>query len=149
MALKKLKRIKSTRFWRKGSGELLGFVIIAPFIILLICFIIAATQISITNQNLTFAAYNCGRAAVISETYNIAEKKANEIYLAEMGDVGSDAAHYSFIPCELEVLNGEEWEKGSYVKCTVRYYISTMMPFTSGVREQSIVMMIENGDLDK
>jgi len=86
---------------------------------------------------------------VISETYNIAEKKANEIYLTEIGDAGSNAAQHGFIPCELELLNGEEWEKGSYVKCTVRHYVDTMMPFTSGVREQSIVMMIENGDMDK
>jgi hypothetical protein len=32
------------------------------------------------------------------------------------------------------------------VRCTVRYHINTIMPFTSGVREYSIVMMIENGD---
>ena len=49
-----------------------------------------------------------------------------------------------YVPFEMEILDGAKWEKGSFVKCTVRIYVETLLPFTSGVREESIVMMIEN-----
>jgi hypothetical protein len=44
----------------------------------------------------------------------------------------------------MTVLDGNQWVKGSFVKCTVRVYVNTLLPFTSGVREESIVMMIES-----
>lgn len=138
--------IKHKSFWHKGSGELTGFAIIMPFIILLIFIIVGATEISIVNQKLTYTAYDCCRAAVVSETMDSAEDRAIEMYEYHLCSVSEATKDHSFIPCELTLVDGTEWEKGSLVKCTVRSYLNPLMPFTSGVREQSIVMMVENGD---
>ena len=133
-------------FWKKGNGEFLSLAIIFPFIILLICFIISAVQVGSVNQQLTFTAYNACRAAVVAETEDIARERAVAMYETNVCSVADATKEVSYVPCEIKIVDGSEWKKGSLVKCTVRYYISTYMPFTSGVREQSITMMIENGD---
>lgn len=132
-------------YWKKGGGELLGFAIIIPCIMLLIMAIVAATQIANINQALNYCAYNACRTAVVSDSYAAAEQRVQESYELQFGTENSRKHGYE--PVSLEMINpGETWKKGNFVKCTVRYHINTIMPFTSGVREYSIVMMIENGN---
>ncbi len=145
MFSEKLNQILPQNFWKKGGGEILSFVIVVPCILFMVCAIIASAQIGYINQTLNFCAYNAGRAAVISDSKRAAENRVNATYETQFGM--QNARKYGYIPFELEVLDGDDWEKGAFVKCTVRYYIKTLTPFTSGVREQSIVMMIENGDV--
>lgn len=137
------KKIFTKNFWKKGNGELLGFACMIPFMMFIILFIISIAQIGVINSELQQAAYNCGRAAVVSESEVIAESRAEAMY---MQLIGPNTSGHSYTQCEIEVLDGADWEKGSYIRCTVRYYADVMMPFTSGVREQSVVMMIEAGD---
>lgn len=75
-----------------------------------------------------------------------ATARGRAIYEDAIGDIAavSTMGGTAYIPFELEILDGARWEKGSFVKCTVRIYVETLLPFTSGVREESIVMMIEN-----
>lgn len=133
-------------FWKKGGGEIIGFVYILPFIVMLICCIIAAAQVSTTKQLLTYTAYNSCRAAVVSTDEATAVSRGEAIYEDAIGDIAavSTLGGTPYEPFELEILDGAQWEKGSFVRCTVRLYTETLLPFTSGVREQSIVMMIEN-----
>ena len=138
--VKYFKKLKNKSFWQQGSGELLGFVCILPFIVMLICFIISSAQVSVINQKLSYTAYNCCRAAVVSETEVIAQDRAESVYTETFGALSN-----SYTSCQIDLLDGANWGKGSYIKCTVRYDIDVLMPFTSGIREQSIVMMIENG----
>lgn len=140
-----MKRNNRISFWKKGNGEFLALAIVFPFIILLICFIVSAVQVGSVNQQLTFTAYNACRAAVVAESEDTARERAIEMYETNICSIAEATKNASFIPCEIEIVDGADWEKGSLVKCTVRYYISTYMPFTSGVREQSLTMMIENG----
>lgn len=133
-------------FWEKGGGEVIGFVYILPFIVMLICCIIAAAQVSTIKQQLSYTAYNSCRAAVVSTDEATATARGEAIYEGEIGDIAtvSTMGGTPYTPFELEVLDGAVWEKGSFVKCTVRLYVETLLPFTSGIREESIVMMIEN-----
>lgn len=133
-------------FWKKGGGEVIGFVYILPFIVMLICCIIAAAQVSTIKQQLSYTAYNSCRAAVVSTDEATATARGPAIYKDAIGDISevSTLGGTAYIPFELEILDGARWEKGSFVKCTVRIYVETLLPFTSGVREESIVMMIEN-----
>lgn len=136
-----MKKIKA--FFKRGDGELLGFAYTLPFVVFLICAIVSATQVALINQQLSTAAYNCGRAAVVSETQGIAEQRANDLF-EELGfDIRNPESE-----CTIEVLNGGQWKKGEYIKCTVKCYANILMPFTSGVKEQSIIMMIEGGPSD-
>lgn len=143
---KLINKYRNKRFWHKGSGELTGFAIIMPFIIFLIFVIVGTTEIANVNERLTYTAYDCCRAAVVSETMDAAEDRAIEMYEYHFCSIADATSKYSYVPCELTLVDGTEWGKGALVKCTVRSYIEPLMPFTSGVREQSIVMMIENGD---
>ena len=123
---------------------MLGFAIIIPCIMLLIMAIVAATQIANINQALNYCAYNACRTAVVSDNYAAAEQRVQESYELQFGTENS--RQYGYEPVSLELLNsGAPWQKGNFVKCTVRYHVNTIMPFTSGIREYSIVMMIENG----
>lgn len=144
-----IKKLKSKKFWKRGSGELLGFCILMPFVVLLLCGVVSSTQVGVMNQTLNYTAYDCCRSAVVSETYDLAKKRAIETYEVNMCSISNATKNHNYTPVELEIVDGPGWEKGSLVKCTVRYYIEPLMPFTSGVREQSITMMIENGDLNK
>lgn len=135
----------SKGYWRKGGGELLGFAIIIPCIMLLIMAIVASTQIANINQALNYCAYNTCRTAVVSDNYAAAEQRVQESYELQFGS--ENYRKYGYEPVTLELIDSSlPWQKGNFVRCTVRYHINTIMPFTSGVREYSIVMMIENGN---
>ena len=138
-------RFRTKSYWKRGSGELIGFVCLLPLIMLLLCAMISAAHIGFVNQQLNYTAYNSCRSAVVSDTFAIAETRAMQVYNSNMGTENADK--YGYESCTLEIISGSSWGKGVYVKCTVRYYVDTFMPFTSGVREQSIVMMVENGDV--
>ena len=142
-----MKKFKQKAFWQKGGGEIIGFAYILPFIIMLICCIIAAAQISITNQRLSYTAYNACRSAVVSVDETTAHERGLAIFESVMGDSATlvSQSGVMYEPFEMEILDGNPWVKGSFVKCTVRVYVRTLLPFTSGVREESIVMMIESG----
>lgn len=132
-------------YWKKGGGELLGFAIIIPCIMLLIMAIVAATQIANVNQALNYCAYNTCRTAVVSDNYAAAEQRVQEAYELQFGS--DNYQRHGYEPVSLELIDPSiPWQKGNFVRCTVRYHINTIMPFTSGVREYSIVMMIENGN---
>lgn len=141
-----MKKFLSAAFWRKGGGEIIGFVYILPFIVMLICCIIAAAQVSLTKQTLTYTAYNACRAAVVSVDETTAVERSKAVYESSIGTVAdiSQLGGAVYEPIEIEVLDGGQWEKGNFVRCTVRLYIDTLLPFTSGIREETIVMMIEN-----
>lgn len=144
--MRKLFKKLPKNYWKKGGGEILGFMMIVPCMFLIICAIVAAAQIAYTNQSLTYCAYNACRSAVVSDDLSIARERAQNSYDLQMGT--SNARKYGYTSCELQIMDGSynaSWQKGVFVKCTVRYYVKTLMPFTSGLREQTIVMMIENG----
>jgi len=141
-----MKKYKQKTFWNKGGGEIIGFAYILPFIIMLLCCLIAAAQISIVSQRLSYTAYNACRSAAVSIDEATGRERGLAIFEGIIGDCGSlqSQSPTPYHPFELTVLDGNNWEKGSFIKCTVRVYVKTLLPFTSGVREESIVMMIEN-----
>lgn len=65
--------------WRSGLSEVVSFIIIVPCIVMLIMAILSAYLISTTNQQLLYTAYSVGRAAVVCETRDLAENRADAI----------------------------------------------------------------------
>lgn len=129
---------------KKAGGELLGFTLIAPLVIVLIWAIVGAAQIANANQKLNYCVYNTCRAAVVCDGYETAQQKAQEMYELQFGT--DNFSDHGYEPYTLELISDDgSWEKGQYIRCTVRYYVETLAPFVSGVRESSIIMMIENG----
>lgn len=134
----------NSRYCKKAGGELLGFCLIAPLIIVFIWTIVGAAQISDANQKLNYCAYNTCRSAVVCDGFETAQNKAQETYELQFGV--DNYTTFSYDPCTIELIGTDDtWEKGRYIRCTVRYYVTTLTPFISGIRESSIVMMVENG----
>ena len=132
--------LTSPSYAKRGSGEFLGFALIAPLIITMICAIVAAAQIASANQTLSYTTYNCCRSAVVCESFSAAEDRANDVFVYQFPNADPSRGDR----CELNLI-GSEWKKGAYLQCTVHYYVDTFMPFISGTRTQTITMMIENG----
>ena len=144
----------------KGLGEILGFCYIVPFIVMLICAIIASAQITLASQRLTFAAYSTCRAAVVAEKEDLAKERGEAIlkslygtnfnslqFVKESTTLG-EAYDDNEVNRVIEYVGTEaKWIKGDMIKCTVYQKITPLMPFTSGVRAQSVIMMIECGEL--
>ena len=152
---------KKKSFWKRGVAEILGFGCALPFMILVICAIFSATQISLASEQLLYAAYSAGRAAVVTATEADGRNRTEEIIEAMYSDMNcivdflpsetntkakAEKLGKNDIYCVIEYVNkGSDWYKGSIIRCTVYQYISPLMPFTAGVRSQSLVMMVENG----
>jgi ABC-type Na+ efflux pump permease subunit len=133
---------------RKGD-EILGFAIILPMILTVIIVCISTAQIGTFNEKLTTVAYNSCRAAVVCETSTKALKEAKTVYKHNLTPNTTEYVKLEILKDEEgntygNPLDAEEWVKGNYVRCTVYYKLDTLMPYTSGVRTASIVMMIEN-----
>ena len=65
--------------WRKGGGELIGFALIMPTIMLVFCALIMAAQLGIARQSIEYTTYSACRAAVICESKEQAQLAAEKI----------------------------------------------------------------------
>ena len=153
--------MRFSRKLKRGAGELLGFALMVPFIMMLLCAVLSSAQITVANQQLTYAAYSAGRAAVVAESEDLASERAEAVLDVLYGDryqgisftrADADALGLSLgngeVYCKIQYLGtGASWIKGDVIKCTVYQNLNPIMPFTAGVRAQSVVMMIENGEL--
>ena len=142
--------------WKRGSGELLGFAIVVPFVMLLICAILSATQVSSLQQRLTYATYTASRAACVSNNEERAVFRADAV-VADM--YGSSYTGYKLFRQGETVTvphleNGQvflavqmlapEWKKGATLRCTLYQYIVPLIPFSNATHYQSLTVVIEN-----
>lgn len=138
---KTLEIFNSEKFWKKASGEVLGFVCIMPILLVTIYTFVSIVQFAFIQQKLTYCAYTACRSAAVSETFDIAKSRALNTYNQQMGSENADK--YGYERCSLEI-NENEWRKGAFVTCTVKYHIKTILPIQKTF-ECSLIMMIENG----
>lgn len=128
--------------WKKGGGEILGFGIVMPMLVILFCGIISSAQLAMANETLQYAAYSSCRAAVVSSTQDIALERAETVAREIISQ--SSVADIDTLDVKLTLMDSTmDWKKGSFVRCDITVYIDTMMPFTSRNRTSSIIMMIE------
>lgn len=150
--LRRLKNIK----WKRGGGEMLGFAICVPLVILLICAIMSAGYVSSSNQKLTYAAYCISRAACVSDSPERATLRAEAVFKDIYGDKADDIK-FIYVTDVEEVpklernhvyviikLLGPSWKKGTLIRCTTYQYLTPLVPFSDSLHSQSITMMIEN-----
>ena len=128
--------------WKKGSGEIIGFGIVMPMLVLLFCGIISAAQLSMANETLQYSAYSSCRAAVVTADESLALTRAETVAKEIVSQNGTiDTSTLDVKLTLMDVAYG--WKKGNFVQCDVTVYVDTMMPFTSRTRTASIIMMIE------
>lgn len=127
--------------WRQGGGELIGFVLVLPVIMLVFCAIVMAAQLGIARQSIEYTTYSAARAAVICETQNQAQLAAELIVddmIYEIPGVEPGSASVT-----LQNYMGSTWQKGGLIKCTVKVKVNTISPWSSSLVTADITMMIE------
>ena len=127
--------------WRKGGGELLGFAMVLPAIMLVFGAIIMAAQLGLARQSNEYTTYSAARAAVICESQSqaqqaaelLVEDMAQDIPGVEPGSVSVNIRNYM----------GSIWQKGGLIKCTVEAKVNTISPWSNSTVAADITMMIE------
>lgn len=121
---------------RKGVGEIIGFAVVIPFILVLILFIVNVFQIALCEEKLIYAAYRIGRQAVVSYTEPLeSDPKINDILSSIFNDT-------SKVKHEISPRGG--WIKGNMVLVKVSYDFHGAVGFQNGTHERQIAMMIEH-----
>lgn len=147
--------------WKKGAAELLGYGVIMPMIIALIIAILTAGQISSVKQNLAYASYSVGRAAVVSNNVESAKKRADAVMKEMYGDNFIGGTIDSNIQNDYiyKLKNGQtcyeivavganaQWAKGDVIKCTIYERVVPILPFLDNIYSESLAMMIEAGGI--
>ena len=127
--------------WRKGGGELLGFAMVLPAIMLVFGAIIMAAQLGLARQSIEYTTYSAARAAVICESQSqaqqaaelLVEDMAQDIPGVEPGSVSVNIRNYM----------GSIWQKGGLIKCTEEAKVNTISPWSNSTVAADITMMIE------
>lgn len=136
-------RIKRKRIdYRKGSGELLSFVICLPALLFLFTCIISSIQVGSIKQALDYAAYSCGRTAVVCDTLAAAETRSQLVADKIVYDSAGGIVPGS-VTVTISIMDNQAWAKGNFIRCTVAADVETAAPFVSGTKTGTIVMMIE------
>lgn len=132
--------------WRKGGSELISFTLLVPILTIIVASLVSFTQIATTREALQYVAYSSGRAAVVSETFDTAVIRAEEIARLQMESVAFTNGEPEV---EIRVIDeNRAWVKGNYVRVTVSCKVQTLIPAMSGSYSNEIVMMIERTDPD-
>ena len=127
---------KDRPFMRRGAGEFIGAAVVMPFIFAIILFIVNYLQISICEQKLIYAAYTCGREAVISFDQSEAQTNANNA-LAQIFKNDEDVS-------VTISSGGAGWIKGNIIGIIVEENLHPVLGIQSGVHSRRVAMMIEH-----
>jgi len=93
--------------------------------------------------------YTAGRAAVVSDTKERANKRAKRIAKETLKGTGGGLRDSSIKTSIALLDSNKKWEKGKFVRVKVEAYVKAVMPFTSGKRTSTIVMMVERPATDE
>lgn len=161
MCLKKcVKKYTDLSFWKRGSAEVTGYMVVLPSLCIFLIMMICIIQYGTITTRLQYTAYVACRAAVICEDLDTASEKAQLAAETNIGLLNSSAFDEDSIETDLICSEGkasdmlkknrkrkntddEEWIKGNYVTCFVTVYVNTFLEQLSGEKTASITMMIE------
>ena len=151
-----MKKFLWKKFWKKGSGEIIGFLSVLPVIIFLLVMLISIAQMGAIKERMDYTTYVTGRAAVVQKDFSSARKAAYETAQRDLLNFSN-----TFEPGSLKVTlriikkNGfstsnKDWKKGNYLSCTISVNTKTLSPLINGKKTCTLAMMIERptADLD-
>lgn len=143
-------------FWRKGSGEVMGFLFVLPVILTLFLILVSIVQLGSIKEKMEYATYAACRAAVTSKDFDSAQNAAYSAAEADLLNY-SETFFPNTLEVKLTVINGEtskpvltdreardSWKKGSYATCTITIKVKTLINMFQGKRTSSLTMMIES-----
>ena len=152
---------KKKEFLKRGSGEIIGFIGISPFIVLMTAILLNMVYLSLAKQRLQYITYTACRAAVVSSedmAYDNALKTAEENALIYSHFLDPEDIEVELkkpagtLPRTVWDSNGGEevttWAKGNYCTCEIVAYAKVPYLFNNRRRIKcSITMAIEKSDM--
>lgn len=134
-------------FWKKGSGEVFGFLCVSPIMVILLMLLVSIVQMTSLKQKLEYTAYVACRAAVVSETLSKAKQAAKEVAEADLRSYSSDYEGNVTVKLEYPTGSATRWEKGNYIQCTVAVKVNPAgIGLDLGRVKSRIIMAIEKPD---
>ena len=132
--------------WRNGNGEMLGFAICAPFLVMIIIAVMSFSRYAIMKEQLTVATYCVGRAAVVSATPENANSRAKavleRIYESHVSSGPSDNPNDVWY--DIDVKEYDDWKVGKIAIITLTQHMNAVFPLPDFDISRSLAMMIEN-----
>ncbi len=148
----KLRKLKDTD-WTHGAGEMISFLFVFPFQLLVILLTVISAEVSIVDHKLNYVNYIALRAACIAGSDTAANTVVKQILqeslpVGKMGIIGAEPSD----TFSLETVNHATWKKGSMA--TLSIYVETNYFVFEGVsaslagkianRSSTLTMMIES-----
>ena len=151
-----MKKFLSKKFWKKGSGEIIGFLSVLPVIIFLLVMLISIAQMGSIKERMEYTTYVAGRAAVVQKDFSSARKAAYEpaqrdlLNFSNTFEPGSLKVTLRIIKKTGSSTSNKDWKKGNYLSCTISVNTKTLSPLINGKKSCTLTMMIERptDDLD-
>lgn len=136
-------RFLDKEFWKKGSGEVFGFLCVSPIMVVLIVMLVGVVELSCFKEKLEYTAYVACRAAAVSETKAEALAAARKAAEEDLRSYSADYSGGVTVTLRFPTAN-REWKKGNYVTCTVKVSARPISPFINGrTVKSSLTMAIE------
>ena len=134
------------KWMRKGTGEIMGFMLSMGFLLPLIFIMMGTMSLYTSLRMVDFASQSAARAAIVCEDKSSAERaaasKASRV-LASLPAISSVNASVDYAPG-----SRQKWEKGSFVYVTVTAHVRSSVPSLSGNKRGITMMMVERKSQD-
>lgn len=138
-------KLKDKKFWEKGTGEFISFLILLPVVAISFLILIYIMQVSLTAQSLSYTVYSATRAAVVSESEAQARTNAEAITkrCLPKGYMSIKNASWDY-----EVVDGDPsvWVKGNLIEGKVTLTSHTISIFGINPEKEftaSVICMVE------
>lgn len=129
--------------WRKGNGEIIGFAIVAPLILMLIIAMYAFQTYTTHSQQLCVAAYSIGRAAVVSEEPGKGHDRADKVLKSICAGNVTSGSSSNAGDVWFTIDYPEGWKIGSIAEIAVYEHMGAIFPFPERDLCWKLAMMIE------
>lgn len=130
--------------WRKGTGEFIGFTIASIGLVTFLIMIISVSLLDHTSEMMENAVSEIGRQVVTCDS--IEEAREDAQIIAEYVLEGNSTVVDGSVEADVEYSVGADaqWQKGNYITVYLSAELDNMFPSTSGTKEVSAILMIEN-----
>ena len=141
-----MKKNEKKAFFKRGSAELLSFVIILPIVTLVISFMLFCITVSNEKQRLEYITYSVARCASITDTYSEAMKNCQSILNCSFDDDTSFSVEMKRVDeygRYHKITNETQWEKGEFIAVTVTVQNDKIQALSNDSISSTIVVMLE------
>lgn len=133
-------RMEKKTKWTRGTGEFIGFTVIALCITYMVIILASFLQLQFSLSQLSRALAVAGRSAAVCASKEDAKKQALKVVQSSVTSANIDS-----LEVEVEYAGDRRvWEPGAYLTVTVSGNVHTLEPVTSGVRSKKMLVSVEN-----